>query len=101
MVAIQHCEREQWLSFKTRPFCGGETMGDNMTDQTQADILERLKQAEESLARIEERAAEAEKRAKMAEQRAKVAMQQAAEAEQMTMRRTEQAGILNDDGRSA
>lgn len=69
-------------------------MGDNMTDQSQSDILERLKQAEESLARIEERAAEAEKRAKMAEQRAKVAMQKA-------MRRTAQAGILSDDGRSA
>ena len=37
-------------------------MGDNMTDQSQSDILKRLKQAEESLARIEERAAEAEKR---------------------------------------
>ena len=73
-------------------------MGDNMTDQSQSDILERLKQAEESLARIEERAAEAEKRAKMAEQRAKVAMQQ---AKQKAMRRTAQAGILSDDGRSA
>ena len=76
-------------------------MGDNMTDQSQSDILERLKQAEESLTRIEERAAEAEKRAKMAEQRAKVAMQQAEDAEQKVMRRTAQAGILSDDGRSA
>ena len=76
-------------------------MGENMTDQTQSDILERLKQAEESLARIEERAAEAEKRTKMAEQRAKMAMQQAEEAKLKAMRRTTQAGILNDDGRSA
>ena len=44
-------------------------MGDNMTDQSQSDILERLKQAEE--------------------------------AEQKAMRRTAQAGILSDDGRSA
>ena len=76
-------------------------MGENMTDQSQDDILARLKQAEESLARIEEKAAEAEKRAKMAEARAKAAMQQAEEAELKAMRRTAQAGILSDDGRSA